>query len=59
MSTAARRAYPAYESAPHGEDDALAVLGLTVAYRVRGRDREVLHDVTFRVRRGELSGSDA
>jgi peptide/nickel transport system ATP-binding protein len=56
MSTAARRAYPAYESAPHGEDDALAVLGLTVAYRVRGRDREVLHDVTFRVRRGEAYG---
>ncbi|WP_206953746.1 ABC transporter ATP-binding protein [Trinickia acidisoli] len=56
MSTAARRAFPAFEPAPPGEDDALAVLGLTVAYRVRGRDREVLHDVTFRVRRGEAYG---
>lgn len=57
-TTAARRAYPAYEPAPPGEGDALAVLGLTVAYRVRGRDRdrEVLHDVTFRVRRGEAYG---
>lgn len=56
MSAPARRAYPAFESASHGEDDALAVVGLSVAYRVRGRDREVLHDVTFRVRRGEAYG---
>ncbi|RDU94868.1 ABC transporter ATP-binding protein [Trinickia dinghuensis] len=56
MSAASRRAHPAYEPASFAEDDALAVLGLTVAYRVRGRDREVLHDVTFRVRRGEAYG---
>ncbi len=55
-SAGTRRTYPAYEPASHGDDDALAVLGLTVAYRVRGRDREVLHDVTFRVRRGQAYG---
>jgi peptide/nickel transport system ATP-binding protein len=55
-TSAARRAYPAYEPSSHGEHDALAVLGLSVAYRVRGRDREVLHDVTFRIRRGEAYG---
>ena len=54
--TASRRTYPAFEPASPGADDALAVVGLTVAYRVRGRDREVLHDVTFRVRRGEAYG---
>jgi peptide/nickel transport system ATP-binding protein len=56
MNATARRAYPAFEPPLRGEDDALAVVGLTVAYRVRGRDREVLHDVTFRVRRGEAYG---
>ena len=40
---------------PDGED-ALTVVGLAVTYRVRGREREVLHDVTFRVRRGEAYG---
>lgn len=54
--TASRRTYPAFEPPAPGADDALAVVGLTVAYRVRGRDREVLHDVTFRVRRGEAYG---
>jgi peptide/nickel transport system ATP-binding protein len=54
--TASRRTYPAFEPPGPGADDALAVVGLTVAYRVRGRDREVLHDVTFRVRRGEAYG---
>ncbi len=56
MSVTARRAYPAFDPALQGEDDALAVVGLSVTYRVRGRDREVLHDVTFRVRRGEAYG---
>ena len=50
------RTYPAFEPASPGETDALSVIGLSVAYRVRGRDREVLHDVTFRVRRGEAYG---
>jgi peptide/nickel transport system ATP-binding protein len=54
--TVSRRTYPAFEPPAPGADDALAVVGLTVAYRVRGRDREVLHDVTFRVRRGEAYG---
>jgi peptide/nickel transport system ATP-binding protein len=50
------RTYPAFEPTTPGETDALSVIGLSVAYRVRGRDREVLHDVTFRVRRGEAYG---
>ncbi|TAM49151.1 MAG: ABC transporter ATP-binding protein [Paraburkholderia sp.] len=54
--SAAPRTYPAFDTPASGEDDALAVVGLSVAYRVRGREREVLHDVTFRVRRGEAYG---
>lgn len=54
--SAAPRTYPAFDSPASGEDDALTVVGLSVAYRVRGREREVLHDVTFRVRRGEAYG---
>ncbi|WP_322032311.1 ABC transporter ATP-binding protein [Paraburkholderia sp. J76] len=42
-------------SAPR-DDDALALVGLTVAYRVRGRDRDVLTDVSLRIRRGEAYG---
>jgi peptide/nickel transport system ATP-binding protein len=38
------------------EDDALALVGLTVAYRVRGRDRDVLTDVSLCIRRGEAYG---
>ena len=56
MTGAARRTYPSFEPASPSGDDALAVIGLSLAYRVRGRDREVLHDVTFRVRRGEAYG---
>ncbi|HTH76130.1 MAG TPA: ABC transporter ATP-binding protein [Trinickia sp.] len=56
MTAAVRRALPAFEPASPAQDDALAVVGLSVAYRVRGRDREVLHDLTFRVRRGEAYG---
>jgi peptide/nickel transport system ATP-binding protein len=42
---------------PRGaEDDALALVGLTVAYRVKGREREVLTDVSLRIRRGEAYG---
>ncbi|MFX1761260.1 ABC transporter ATP-binding protein [Paraburkholderia sp. A1RI-2L] len=37
-------------------DDALALVGLTVAYRVRGKDRDVLTDVSLRIRRGEAYG---
>ncbi|RQH09917.1 ABC transporter ATP-binding protein [Paraburkholderia dinghuensis] len=43
--------------APRGDDeDALALVGLTVAYRVKGREREVLTDVSLRIRRGESYG---
>ncbi|HEX7685294.1 MAG TPA: ABC transporter ATP-binding protein [Trinickia sp.] len=56
MTATVRRPLPAFEPASPAEDDALAVVGLSVAYRVRGRDREVLHDLTFRVRRGEAYG---
>jgi peptide/nickel transport system ATP-binding protein len=57
----ARRAAPtapiATFGAPRGGDeDALTLVGLTVAYRVTGREREVLTDVSLRIRRGESYG---
>jgi peptide/nickel transport system ATP-binding protein len=36
--------------------DALAVCNLDLAYRVRGRDRQVLRSISFRIRRGESYG---
>jgi peptide/nickel transport system ATP-binding protein len=49
-------AFPAF-GAPKGEQaDALSIVGLTVAYRSRGRERDVLQDVTLRVKRGETYG---
>src|SRR5258708_909623 len=45
--------------APHsaaGKDIVLDVEGLEVAYRVRGRDREVLHSLGFKIARGESYG---
>jgi peptide/nickel transport system ATP-binding protein len=53
----ARRPAPlaTFDAAP-GADDALALIGLTVAYRVKGRERDVLTDVTLRIRRGEAYG---
>ncbi len=56
MSELPRKATPGFDPARRAGEDALAVTGLTVAYRVRGRSREVLRDVTFRVRRGEAYG---
>lgn len=56
MNAPSHKALPAFDAGPATGDDALAVTGLTVAYRVRGRDREVLRDITFRVRRGEAYG---
>ena len=38
------------------EDIVLDVDGLKVAYRVRGRDREVLHSLSFKIARGESYG---
>ncbi len=43
-------------SAGSADDDALALVGLTVAYRVKGRERNVLTDVSLRIRRGEAYG---
>ncbi|WP_250450524.1 ABC transporter ATP-binding protein [Caballeronia sp. ATUFL_M2_KS44] len=48
--------FPAFGAAKGDQADALAVVGLTVAYRSRGSEREVLQDVTLRVRRGEAYG---
>ncbi|WMY08936.1 ABC transporter ATP-binding protein [Paraburkholderia phenoliruptrix] len=48
--------FPAFDVSKSDRTDALTVVGLTVAYRMRGRDREVLQDVSFRVRRGEAYG---
>ncbi|HEV3425768.1 MAG TPA: ABC transporter ATP-binding protein [Paraburkholderia sp.] len=48
--------FPAFDVSKSERTDALTVIGLTVTYRIRGRDREVLQDVSFRVRRGEAYG---
>jgi peptide/nickel transport system ATP-binding protein len=49
-------AFAAFDVSKRDRTDALTVIGLTVTYRIRGRDREVLQDVSFRVRRGEAYG---
>jgi len=48
--------FPAFDVSKSDRTDALTIVGLTVTYRIRGRDREVLQDVSFRVRRGEAYG---
>jgi peptide/nickel transport system ATP-binding protein len=48
--------FPAFDVSKSERTDALTVVGLAVTYRIRGRDREVLHDISFRVRRGEAYG---
>ncbi|BAN22313.1 dipeptide ABC transporter ATP-binding protein [Caballeronia insecticola] len=48
--------FPTFGAAKGDQADALTIVGLTVAYRSRGREREVLQDVTLRVRRGEAYG---
>ncbi|NML29267.1 ABC transporter ATP-binding protein [Paraburkholderia antibiotica] len=48
--------FAAFDVSKSERTDALTVVGLTVSYRIRGRDREVLQDVSFRVRRGEAYG---
>ena len=40
--------FPAFDVSKSDRTDALTVVGLTVTYRMRGRDREVLQDVSFR-----------
>ncbi|MDR5778623.1 ABC transporter ATP-binding protein [Caballeronia sp. LZ065] len=49
-------AFPTFGAAKGDQADALTVVGLTVAYRSRGRERDVLQDVTLRVKRGEAYG---
>ncbi|SAK94813.1 ABC transporter [Caballeronia calidae] len=49
-------AFPTFGAAKGDQADALTIIGLTVAYRSRGREREVLQDVTLRVQRGEAYG---
>ncbi|CAG4890231.1 ABC transporter ATP-binding protein [Paraburkholderia saeva] len=49
-------AFPAFDVSKSERTDALTIVGLTVSYRSRGRDREVLQDVSFRVKRGEAYG---
>jgi peptide/nickel transport system ATP-binding protein len=56
MSASPAAAFPAFDVSKRDRSDALTLVGLTVAYRVRGRDRDVLQDVSFRVRRGEAYG---
>jgi peptide/nickel transport system ATP-binding protein len=48
--------FPAFDVSKSEHTDALTIVGLTVAYRTRGREREVLQDVSFRIRRGESYG---
>ncbi|MDR5749740.1 MULTISPECIES: ABC transporter ATP-binding protein [unclassified Caballeronia] len=49
-------AFPAFDVGKRDRADALTIVGLTVAYRMRGRERDVLQDVTLRVKRGEAYG---
>jgi peptide/nickel transport system ATP-binding protein len=48
--------FPAFDASNDETADTLSVIGLAVTYRMRGRDRDVLQDVSFRVRRGEAYG---
>ncbi|OYD77600.1 UNVERIFIED_ORG: peptide/nickel transport system ATP-binding protein [Burkholderia sp. CF145] len=48
--------FPAFDVSKSEQTDALTIVGLTVAYRTRGRERDVLQDVSFRIRRGESYG---
>ncbi|MFM0723545.1 ABC transporter ATP-binding protein [Paraburkholderia strydomiana] len=56
MNTTPPSPFAAFDVSKSDRTDALTVVGLTVTYRIRGRDREVLQDVSFRVRRGEAYG---
>jgi len=56
MNGAPPSSFPAFDVSKSDRTDALTIVGLTVTYRMRGRDREVLQDVSFRVRRGEAYG---
>ncbi|MDP9158409.1 MAG: ABC transporter ATP-binding protein [Pseudomonadota bacterium] len=49
-------AFPIFDGSKSAETNALTIVGLTVAYRTRGRDREILQDISLRVKRGEAYG---
>ncbi len=49
-------AFPTFGAANGDQTDTLTLVGLTVAYRSRGREHEVLQDVTLHVKRGEAYG---
>ncbi|HTH60322.1 MAG TPA: ABC transporter ATP-binding protein [Paraburkholderia sp.] len=48
--------FPTFVAPAGGEADALTLVGLTVSYRTRGRERDVLTDVSLRIRHGETYG---
>ncbi|WP_118179599.1 ABC transporter ATP-binding protein [Paraburkholderia phosphatilytica] len=48
--------FPTFDVSKSDRTDALTIVGLTVTYRTRGREREVLQDVSLRIRRGEAYG---
>ncbi|MGF6773208.1 peptide/nickel transport system ATP-binding protein [Paraburkholderia sp. GAS199] len=56
MTGAPLSSFPAFDVSKSDRTDALTLVGLTVTYRIRGRDREVLQDVSLRIRRGEAYG---
>ncbi|HEY2022991.1 ABC transporter ATP-binding protein [Paraburkholderia sp.] len=56
MNGAPPSPFAAFDVSKSDRTDALTIVGLTVTYRMRGRDREVLQDVSLRVRRGEAYG---
>ncbi|WP_144148187.1 ABC transporter ATP-binding protein [Paraburkholderia sp. BCC1884] len=56
MNATPPASFPAFDVSKSDRTDALTVVGLSVTYRMRGRDREVLQDVSFRIRRGEAYG---
>ncbi len=49
-------AFPTFGAQRAADDDALTLVGLSVAYRVRGREHDVLTDISLRIRRGEAYG---
>jgi peptide/nickel transport system ATP-binding protein len=56
MNRPTAAAYPALDLSRSAQDDALTVIGLSVAYRTHERVRPVLQDVSLRVKRGEAYG---
>jgi peptide/nickel transport system ATP-binding protein len=47
---------PGGPGADHDQADALSVDGIDIAYRVRGKELQVVRDVSFAIRRGESYG---